>query len=97
MMFMHDIVGEWPETFKMNQEFCFVLSRPPVSPYLNPIENVWALLKSGLREKNVTGGNDEFLMSQQKLYEIQDTLLFILSLRKRLLQVIDAGVGHTKY
>ena len=24
-----------------------------------PIENVWALMKSGLREKTVTGGNDE--------------------------------------
>ena len=36
-----------------------VLSWPSVLPDLNPIENFWVIMKSGLREKTVTGGNDE--------------------------------------
>ena len=72
------------------------MSWPAVSPdLLNNIENVWVLLKSGLREKTVTGGNEE-LFNVLVLWDSIDTLPLILSMRKRLLQVIDADWGHTK-
>ena len=68
------------------------MSWPSVSPDLNPIENVWALMKSGLGEKTVTGGNDELF---NEIWDSIDTVPVILSMRKRLLQVIDADGGHT--
>ena len=53
----------------------FVLSWPAVSPdLLNPIENVWTLLKSGLREKTVTGGNDELFNVLVEIWDSIDTL-----------------------
>ena len=73
------------------------LEWPSDSPDLIPIENVWALLKSGLREKIVTGGNDELFNVLVEIWDSIDTVPVILSMRKRLLQVIDTDGGHTKY
>ena len=74
------------------------MSWPAVSPDLfNPIENVWTLLKSGLRKKSVTGGNDELFNVLVEIWYSIDTIPLILSMRKRLLQVIYAEKGHTKY
>ena len=58
------------------------MSWPSVSPDLNPIENVWTLLKSGLREKTVTGGNDELLNVLVQEWDSIDTVPVILSIRK---------------
>ena len=62
IIFMHD--NALADCSRVARDFLdeagiFVMSWPSVSPDLNPIENVWALLKSGLREKTVTCGNDE--------------------------------------
>ena len=71
----------------------FGLSWPAVSPdLLNPIENVWTFLKSGLRERN-----DELFNVLVEIWYSIDTIPLILSMRKRLLQVIYAEKGHTKY
>ena len=56
------------------------MSLPSVSPDLNPIENVWTLLKSGLREK--TGGNEELLNVLVEIWDSIDTVPVILSIRK---------------
>ena len=69
----------------LDESGIFVLSWPSVSPDLNPIENVWALLKSGLREKTVNGGNDELFNVVVEIWDSIDTLPVILSMRKRLL------------
>ena len=97
IIFMHD---NDPFHCSRAQDFLeeagiFVMSWPSVSPDLNPIENVWTLLKSGLREK--TGGNEELLNVLVEIWDSKDIVPVILSMRKRLLQVIDADGGHTKY
>ena len=74
------IVREWHET--LDKSGIFVLSWPSVSPELNPIEHVWAYLKSGLREKTVTGDNDELfnVLDNVSMESLISTV--ILSIRK---------------
>ena len=70
---------------------------PSVSPDLNLIKDVWALFKSGLKEKTVTGVIDELFNVLVEKWDSIDTFPVIMSMRKRLLQVIDADRGHTKF
>ena len=53
-----------PHPARVTQEFLQgagfdVLPWPSVYPYLNPIENVLAAMKSGLRERPVAGSSDD--------------------------------------
>lgn len=45
----------------------------------------------------MSGGNDELFNVFIEIWDSIDTVPVILSMRKRLLQVIDADGGHTKY
>ena len=74
-----------------------VLSWPSISPDLKPIENVWELLKSGLRNKPVTGGSNELFEVLREILDSIDTFPFFSSMRKRLLLTINADGGHIEY
>ena len=63
-------------------------------PDLNPIENFWVIMKSGLREKTVTDGNDELFNVLGILTMESHISTVFLSMRKILLLDIDADGGH---
>ena len=68
-----------------------------VSPDLNPIENVWAAMKSDLRERPVAGSSNELFALLIEVWDSLDAFLAISSMRMRLVATIDAEGGHTKY
>ena len=76
-------------------------SWPSSSPDLNPIENLWHILRSNIRKRNVQPRNEEGLM--QALLEEWEKLdlelvnKLYLSMPKRLEAVIAAEGGITKY
>ena len=68
-----------------------------LSPDLNHIENVWAAMKSGLRNRPVAGSSDELFALLTEMWDSLDALPAISSMRRRLVATIDAEGGHTKY
>ncbi len=72
---------------------------PPQSPDLNPIEQIWELLKS-MVNKNSRSSKDTLWRSVQEVWQkISPSVLkkYIDTMPKRLLAVIEASGGHTKY
>ena len=77
-----------------------VLEWPAVSPDLNPIEHVWALLKMQLRKRPTCRNADHLFETLNELWEeISPQYLRSLthSMRCRITAVIDSDGGHTKY
>ncbi|GBC01784.1 hypothetical protein RclHR1_04330002 [Rhizophagus clarus] len=85
----------------------WVLPWPFYSPDLNPIENVWAILKKNIekkvksiviQKKSIT--NDIFFALIRKEWDDLDNNVIvncINSMRSRIETCIDAEGGHTKY
>ena len=72
---------------------------PPQSPELNPIEQIWELLKSKV-SKNSRSSKDSLWLSVQEVWkQLSPAVLkkYIDTMPKRLAAVIDAAGGHTKY
>ncbi len=72
---------------------------PPQSPDLNPIEQIWELLKS-MVNKNSRSSKDNLWRCVQDVWnKISPSILkkYIDTMPKRLLAVIEDGGGHTKY
>ena len=97
---MHDHAS--PHRARVTQEFIQgagfdVLHWPTVlSPDLNSIENVWAAMKSGLRNRPVAGSSNELSALLTEMWDYLDAILAISSMM-RLVATIDAEGGHTKY
>ena len=76
------------------------LAWPPYSPDLNPIENMWALLKRKVYANNTKYANEEAIMPviHEKLEELNnDTELFknlYKSMPRRVAACIEAQGGH---
>jgi len=78
---------------------------PPNSPDLNPIENVWALLKRALRKRfskleRRTHSAAELFQAAKEEWDLipQETLDgWIQRMPERLQALLDANRGHTKW
>ena len=71
---------------------------PANSPDLNPIENVWRLLKYRVEKRFPHTKEDirQYLQEEWQKIQINDYQKYTTSMRERCQAVIDAGSGHTK-
>ena len=70
---------------------------PAVPPDLNPIENVWAVMKTELRKLPMSTDSDELFVRLVEIWNGIDALPAVLSKRRRLASTIDVDGGHKKY
>lgn len=78
------------------------LQWPPSSPDLNPIENIWNILKNRLNARNPRPkGKEEVKRALLEEWEFNikecDILKFVDSIPERIQAVIDANGGHTRW
>ena len=70
------------------------------SPDINPIENLWVHLKKKARKRSPTNKNELIRFIREEWKKIPSEYYIpklIQSMRRRLLEVIDAQGGYTKY
>lgn len=84
--------------FLRNQNFD-VLSWPSRSPDLSPIEHLWDVLGRRVKLRNPQNINQltQFLVEEWDLIPQEFILTYIHSMRSRVMSVIDAEGGHTRY
>jgi hypothetical protein len=77
-----------------------VLEWPPYSPDLNPIENLWAVLKNKIREENITT-KVELLNKSQEIWTSDHMKnvceRLISSMTRRVKECITNKGGYTRY
>ncbi len=97
----------WLENFSAENGI-EVVKWPPYSPDLNPIENVWKLLKEGIHKLHPDLGT--LPKNQDSLFrlinaaievweELPEEVLqrLVMSMRRRMQAVIDADGWYTRY
>jgi transposase len=74
---------------------------PASSPDLNPIENVWQLLKARIRARptypTTLAEMEAAVIEEWEHLEVEDFAGFINSMPERIEAVIAAGGGHTRW
>ena len=78
-----------------------LLPWPPQSPDLNPIEELWSILESGLRKHKPEPSNiqelEKIVIEEWKSIPKEIYQNLISSMPSRIQAVISANGGHTKY
>jgi transposase len=72
---------------------------PANSPDLNPIKNVWRLLKYRVEKRFPHTKEDikQYLQEEWEKIQVTDYQKYTTSMRERCQAVMDAGGGHTKW
>ena len=72
---------------------------PPHSPDLNPMENVWRLLKYRIGKRFPKSDDEvkQFLLEEWNKLETEDFIKYIENILERYKVVIAANRGHTKW
>ena len=88
------IVKSWIQESQIN-----ILDWPGNSPDLNPIENLWAILKRKLKMTTITNRKNLIYEAKSKWSEISKDIIknLVMSMPKRIDMVIKAKGGSTKY
>ena len=81
--------------FLMENEISFI-EWPSLSPDLNPIENVWALMKHEV-EKQLPTSLDEVKLAIQKVWDDLDPTNYINSMQNRINECLDRNGACTSY
>lgn len=91
--------SKYTKKFKKSKKINCYESWPPFSPDLNPIENMWAILKRDISNKipKKLDQLEDLLVDKWAKIDIILCRKLIFSMPKRLQQVIDNKGGHTKY
>ena len=89
-----NVAKEWFKKKKIN-----VLDWCPMSPDLNPIENVWKRLKDRVQARNPTSHEDGWRKAQEEWANIEPEFYAALvdSMPRRLKAVLDNNGYATKY
>ncbi len=83
----------------MNRNEITVLPWPPLSPDLSPIENVWATMTSGLRDKTFKNTEDLWVAVQREWFGVHQEHIARLynSIPRRIQAVIGSRGDSTRY
>ncbi len=76
-----------------------VMDWPIMSPDLNPIENLWGILKRKVEECKVSNIHQlrDFIMEEWKRTPVANCEALVNSMPKRVKAVLEHNDGHTKY
>jgi transposase len=115
MTFLHDngptfkshLVQRWLRKYAQ-REGVILINWPPYSPDLNPIENLWSILKERICTRypelsdmpKTQAAKDRLIEAAQELWhELEDEVFenLLNSMPKRMQAVIDADGWYTKY
>lgn len=75
-----------------------VLLWPANSPDLNPIENIWTLLKNNLKKETINDDNfDDKIIKCWDMIKFEHVFNCICSMKNRIFDVINTNGGHINY
>jgi transposase len=83
----------------LNENGIRLLNHPAQSPDLNPIENIWAIIKRQLSQKPATSIEDLKTRIQELWYDIDPSVVQGLyrTMPRRIQDVLKTRGGHTRY